>query len=119
MNYDNLKFPKQGKKKRKRSKAWKYPCKRQRESIIPGDRKDRCYICGSHINIENHHIFFGSRNRDNSDWCGLTVHLCLEHHKEGRISAHKYREVNDALKRIAQKAFEEKIGSREDFMRIF
>lgn len=119
MNYDNLKFPKQGKKKRKRSKAWKYPCKRQRESIIPGDRKDRCYICGSHINIENHHIFFGSKNRDNSDWCGLTVHLCLEHHKEGRISAHKYREVNDALKRIAQKAYEEKIGSREDFMRIF
>lgn len=119
MNYDNLKFPKQGKKKRKRSKAWKYPCKRQRESIIPGDRKDRCYICGSHINIENHHIFFGSRNRDNSDWCGLTVHLCLEHHKEGGISAHKYREVNDVLKRIAQKAFEEKIGSREDFMRIF
>lgn len=47
------------------------------------------------------------------------MHLCAQHHKEGRISAHKYREVNYALKRIAQRAFESKIGSREDFMRIF
>lgn len=39
--------------------------------------------------------------------------------RKNQGSAHKYREVNDALKRIAQKAFEEKIGSREDFMRIF
>lgn len=39
--------------------------------------------------------------------------------KEGRISAHKYREVNYALKRIAQRAFESKIGSREQFMKIF
>ena len=38
MNYDNLKFPKQG-KKRKKLKQGKYPCKRQKESIIPGDKK--------------------------------------------------------------------------------
>lgn len=97
MNYDNLKFPKQGKKKRKKPKLGKYPCERQKESIIPGDKKGRCYICGSHVNIQNHHIFFGNGNRKNSDYCGLTVHLCLEHHKEGKMSAHKNREVNYRL----------------------
>ena len=119
MNYDNLKFPKQGKKKRKKPKPGKYPCERQKESIIPGDKKGRCYICGSHINIQNHHIFFGNRNRKNSDYCGLTVHLCLEHHKEGKMSAHKNREVNYRLRQIAQRTFEREHGSREDFMRIF
>lgn len=111
MNYDNLKFPKQGKKKRKKPKPGKYPCERQKESIIPGDKKGRCYICGSHVNIQNHHIFFGNGNRKNSDYCGLTVHLCLEHHKEGKMSAHKNREVNYRLKvilsiRRQQKKFE-------------
>lgn len=119
MNYDNLKFPKQGKKKRKKPKPGKYPCKKQKESIIPGDKKGRCYICGSHVNIQNHHIFFGNGNRKNSDHCGLTVYLCLEHHKEGKMSAHKNREVNYRLKQIAQRAFEREHGSREDFMRIF
>lgn len=119
MNYDNLKFPKQGKEKRKKPKPGKYLCKKQKRSIIDGDEKGTCYICGTHINVENHHIFFGSGNRKNSDWYGLTVHLCAQHHKEGRISAHKYREVNYALKRIAQRAFESKIGSREQFMKIF
>lgn len=119
MNYDNLKFPKQGKKKRKKPKPGKYLCKKQKNSIIEGDEKGTCYICGSHINIENHHIFFGHGNRKNSDWYGLTVHLCAQHHKEDRISAHKYREVNYALKRIAQRTFESKISSREDFMKIF
>lgn len=119
MNYDNLKFPKQGKKKRKKPKQGKYPCKRQKESIIPGDKKGRCYICGSHVNIQNHHIFFGNGNRTNSDYCGLTVHLCLEHHKEGKMSAHKNREVNYRLRQIAQRAFEREHGSREDFMKIF
>lgn len=119
MNYDNLKYPKQGKKKRKKPKLGKYPCERQKESIIPGDKKGRCYICGSHVNIQNHHIFFGNGNRKNSDYCGLTVHLCLEHHKEGKMSAHKNREVNYRLRQIAQRAFEREHGSREDFMRIF
>lgn len=119
MNYDNLKYPKQGKKKRKKPKLGKYPCERQKESIIPGDKKGRCYICGSHVNIQNHHIFFGNGNRKNSDYCGLTVHLCLEHHKEDKMSAHKNREVNYRLRQIAQRAFEREHGSREDFMRIF
>ena len=119
MNYDNLKFPKQGKKKRKKLKPGKYPCERQKESIIPGDKKGRCYICGSHVNIQNHHIFFGNGNRKNSDYCGLTVHLCLEHHKEGKMSAHKNREVNYRLRQIAQRAFEREYGSREQFMKIF
>ena len=119
MNYYNLKYPKQGKKKRKKPKLGKYPCERQKESIIPGDKKGRCYICGSHVNIQNHHIFFGNGNRKNSDYCGLTVHLCLEHHKEGKMSAHKNREVNYRLRQIAQRAFEREHGSREDFMRIF
>lgn len=70
MNYDNLKFPKQGKKKRKKPKPGKYLCKKQKNSIIEGDEKGTCYICGSHINIENHHIFFGHGNRKNSDWYG-------------------------------------------------
>lgn len=119
MNYDNLKYPKQGKKKRKKPKLGKYPCERQKESIIPGDKKGRCYICGSHVNIQNHHIFFGNGNRTNSDYCGLTVHLCLEHHKEGKMSAHKNREVNYRLRQIAQRAFEREHGSREQFMKIF
>lgn len=80
MNYDNLKYPKQGKKKRKKPKLGKYPCERQKESIIPGDKKGRCYICGSHVNIQNHHIFFGNGSRE--QFMKIFGENCLEEEDE-------------------------------------
>ena len=65
-----------------------------------------------------HHVFFGTANRTLSDQYGLIVPLCLEHH-EGLTGVHRCRAVDIKVKQMGQRAFEEKIGSREDFMKIF
>lgn len=109
MDQEGLLFPKTpGKKKRKHHSR----------SIIPGDNPKACYICQSRRNIEEHHIFFGSGLRDISEEKGLKVHLCMEHHRTGSRAAHNCKEVNLYFKRVAQRAFENQIGSREEFMKL-
>lgn len=109
MDQEGLLFPKtQGKKKRK-----KHP-----PSIIPGDNPKICYICGRRNNIEEHHIFFGPALRTVSEDKGLKVHLCIECHRVGPRAVHRCKEVNLYFKRIAQRAFENKNGSREDFIKL-
>ena len=55
-------------------------------SIIPGDKENWCFICGSYDRIEEHHIFGGS-DRQISEKYGLKVHLCNAHH-HGTSGAH-------------------------------
>ena len=111
MNQERLLFPKntgRGKKKRK-----KHP-----PSIIPGDSPKICYICGCRRNIEEHHIFFGNGLRDISEEKGLKVHLCAECHRTGPRAVHTCKEVNLQLKELAQQAFENGHGSREEFIKL-
>ena len=57
--------------------------------------------------------------RKYSEQYGLTVYLCPECHRNSEVSVHKNREVNRTLKRIGQRAFESKCGSRDKFIKIF
>lgn len=109
MDQEGLLFPKtQGKKEKK-----KHP-----PSIIPGGNQKICYICGCTRNIEEHHIFFGKGLRKISEEHGFKVYLCAEHHRTGREAAHVCKTTNLYLKNIAQRAFENQKGSREDFMKL-
>lgn len=87
------------------------------KSILQSEK--RCWLCGTTRNLNEHHIFFGNPNRKNSEKYGLKVWLCMEHHTGSNYSPHHDRDIDLHLKRIAQKAFEERFGSREDFRKIF
>lgn len=85
------------------------------KSIMQQDK--RCYLCGRVTELQLHHVMSGTANRKLSDKYGLTVWLCMEHHT-GDTGVHKNREKADAMKRLAQIAFEAR-HSREEWMQIF
>ena len=87
------------------------------KSILQSNKE--CLICGTERNLHEHHIFFGNPNRKNSEKYGLKVWLCMNHHTGGNNSPHRNREIDLSLKTLAQEAFEEKIGTREEFIEIF
>lgn len=79
--------------------------------------KKQCYICGSTIWLEVHHVFPAS-NRKNSTKYGLVVCLCHSCHNEPPNGVHHNRERAEWLKRIGQRKFNEHYPEL-DFMRIF
>lgn len=85
---------------------------------IMQDDKDICYICKGRA-TEEHHIFGGVANRKISDRYGLTVYLCSNCHRIGANAVHKSKVVQNTLHKKGQRAFEDKVGSREDFFRLF
>ena len=86
------------------------------KSIIQHEKV--CFLCGSRVGLEEHHIF-GGANRKHSERYGLKVWLCgIQCHREGLNSAHRNREVSDSLKRLGQIAFEAR-HTHEEFMQIF
>ena len=87
------------------------------KSIIRGDRKGQCYLCGNICYTECHHIY-GGANRKLSEKFGLKVYLCFPHHRGGREGVHENRELMEQLHRIGQEAFERE-HTREEFMKIF
>lgn len=86
---------------------------KDRFSVFSND-KDICYLCGSTYNLTWHEIFRGA-NRRNSMKFGFCLRLCLNCHEE------KQEDIifNDFWHRQAQLYFEEYIGSREEFLKIF
>ena len=77
---------------------------------------ERCFICGRVTGLECHHVL-GGPNRKWSDKYGLTVMLCHEHHT-GKNGVQYDRKAGDALKRLAQIAFEARY-SHDEWMKIF
>ena len=73
-----------------------------------------CCHCGSTYQLTKHEIFEG-RNRQNSMKHGFVLPLCLKCHKELQEDAN----FNDKWKKKAQEYFENNIGTREDFLKIF
>ena len=110
MDQEGLLFPKEKQKKKR---------KRHKKSVIPGNRKGICYLCGKHGYTHEHHIFFGKGNRRNSEEYGLKVYLCVECHETGPEAVHTCERTRRYLEKIAQKEFEKKIGSREEFGKAF
>lgn len=109
MNQEGLLFPKGITKKQK---------KKHHKSIIDRDTKGQRFICGKAGETERHHIY-GSANRKYSEQYGLTVYLCPECHRVSETAVHRNKEVRKTLQRIGQRAFENKCGSRQEFIKIF
>lgn len=89
-------------------------------TIIKGDKKGRCYICGRTEWIERHHIFNGTANRKKSEKYGLTVHLCHWCHNEPPNGVHFNSNRDLRLKRLAQEQAMEYYGwTMDEFREIF
>lgn len=87
------------------------------DSIVSNKRK--CYFCWTTDNLHRHHIFYGTANRERSEEYGCWVYLCAAHHNMTPYSVHFNKQYDLSLKRIAQRRFEERCGSREDFVKVF
>lgn len=87
------------------------------ESIIqPGEKA--CYATGMTYQIERHHCFKSSR-RKNSEKYGLWVWLNHDVHMKMHDHCQPYETLENDLKKVAQQAFEDNGGERDEFMRIF
>lgn len=115
-------FPKQKKKKRSKKKE------PERPSIMHSKESGTCYLCMKlhndyrrHPALQEHHIFGGCPNRTHSGHYGLKVYLCNVHHLAGTgpEAVHSNQKVMDMLHEEGQRAFEDRFGSREEFMKIF
>ena len=87
------------------------------KSIIQTNKE--CYITGCTTGLHEHHIFEGNGRRKLSEKYGLKVWLIPELHNMSNNGVHYNKELDLLIKRVGQNAFEEKFGTREDFIRIF
>lgn len=78
-----------------------------------------CALCGSKSKVATHEIFYGTANRKKSIEDGLVVNLCGDHHNLSSNGVHFNKELDLELKQKAQKTYEEKLGSREDFIKRY
>lgn len=82
------------------------------------DNQKRCYICLAKANIHKHHIY-GAANRSNSEKWGEWVYLCAYHHNGSDKGVHFNSSLNSYFKAEGQRKFESRLGTREDFVKIF
>ena len=86
--------------------------------MIPGNEKNRCFVCGAYCSTHKHHIF-GGANRKHSEKYGLYVYLCPADHNMSNRGVHFNKELDLQLKRMAQiKAMEHYGWSVEEFIKI-
>lgn len=76
-----------------------------------------CYVCDSPY-VQVHHIFYGRKNRKNADRYGYVIGLCMEHHI-GKTGVHFNKALDTLLKTKAQMHFEEYVGDRDEFRKLF
>ena len=89
------------------------------KSILQGNRKGVCYLCGRWTETENHHIFGGGK-RKKADRDGLTVYLCHYCHNEPPNGVHFSKETREHLKRIGETAWCTHYGKTiEDFIKEY
>ena len=72
-----------------------------KQSIIPLDSAEKCFLCGRKGTLHVHHCLHG-RNRAAADRMGLTVHLCVRCH----VRLHDKGEYDRELQVLAQVAYE-------------
>lgn len=85
---------------------------RNRYSVFT-DNLDICYLCGRKKN-DLHEVYAG-RNRINSIKYGFVLPLCRECHSLNQNNSF----FNDYWHKQGQLYWEENIGSREDFIKVF
>lgn len=77
----------------------------------------RCFYCGAQTGLERHHAMTGP-NRALAERYGLWVYCCDYHHLDPKDGVQYNRKKADALKRMAQTAFEAEY-SHEEWMETF
>lgn len=88
------------------------------KSILETEPYCYCYACGQYGQLEEHHIYYGRKQRRAAERTGLKVHLCQLCHGKGREGVHGWNiGLNMWLKEIAQMVFE-KTHSHEEFMSL-
>ena len=88
------------------------------KSII--DNSNSCYICGKTADLEVHHCIFGTGKRKKADEDGLTVKLCHTCHQAIHSPTNNFdRTIQESLKKVAQRRWEDKYGSRADFVKRY
>lgn len=87
------------------------------KSIVSNEK--RCWICETERNLHRHHVFYGAGRRSTSEKYGCWVYLCGYHHNMSDKGIHFNKEVDLQLKRLTQRKWEDKYGSRDDFIRTF
>lgn len=103
--------PKKVKLRQKSNKLAKL--ERNRYSVFSNDTK-KCYLCGSTYKLTWHEIYSG-KNRQNSVKNGLCLRLCLNCHSREQENS----QFNDYWHKQGQLYWEEFIGSREEFIKVF
>lgn len=86
---------------------------RNRYSVFSNDTK-KCYLCDSTYKLTWHEIYAG-KNRSNSMKYGLCLRMCLNCHSREQENS----QFNDYWHKQGQLYWEEFIGSREEFIKIF
>lgn len=76
-----------------------------------------CFMCGSTIWLERHHIF-GASNRKKSEKYGLWVYLCKWCHNEPPTGVHHNIERMRWLQKQGQQAFEKQYP-KKNFLQEF
>lgn len=90
-------------------------------SILQRD-KSHCFRCNRIIKTEEHHIFGGNPNRQNSEKYGLKVYLCHDCHNRDKKhkSIHFDKEEMLKLHKIGQQVFMNYYNKTSDeFREIF
>ena len=64
--------------------------------------KKVCYLCGTALNLEDHHCLNGIGDKDKCEEDGLKVWLCPNCHRIAPYSAHNNIKTRIRLKRVAQ-----------------
>jgi hypothetical protein len=77
-----------------------------------------CYISGSPVDLERHHVYYGAGRRKLSDKYGLTVWLRHDLHNEPPYGVHHCKQTRRMLEQAGQRAFQEHYPDL-DFMKIF
>lgn len=78
-----------------------------------------CYVCGTTYNLHDHHCIYGTSNRKHSERYGLKVWLCAYHHNMSNDGVHFNQSLDLHLKQKSQMHFENNIGTRQEFLKIF
>lgn len=93
------------------------------QSIMQSEKE--CYLCRiffeqSNVrDLEVHHCLHGTANRRRADELGMWVWLCPGHHRTASDAVHRDAQIDLGVKKLAQAAFENKLGTREEFLKTF
>lgn len=87
------------------------------KSVLQAEKA--CLMCGTELDLHCHHVFFGTANRKKSEKYGFKVWLCGRHHNMSNYGIHFDTCFDNAVKMMAQRYFEENLGTRDDFRKEF